>query len=208
MSFRVAVFASGGGSNFQALAEHACSYRVSLLVSNRKDAGALQRAKQLGIPAQVLSPGSFQDERLYVEAVTDILQKEKIDMIALAGYLAKIPAQMIRRFPGPILNIHPSLLPRFGGKGLYGKRVHEAVLQALESISGATVHFVDKDYDTGPILLQESVPVLADDTPESLAARVLKVEHRLFPKAVDLIARGLVQREGRHITIHQNIHDH
>ena len=208
MSFHVAVFASGGGSNFQALAECARQYKVALLISNHTGAGVLKRAHQLKIPAHVISPSSFENEQLYTDHVIDLLQKENIDSIALAGYLSKIPARMIEAFQGPILNIHPALLPRFGGQGLYGRRVHEAVIKAKETVSGATVHFVDEEYDTGPILLQQKVPVLADDTPDSLAARILRVEHQLFPKAMHLIAQGRVQVGGKHVTITPNTHDH
>jgi len=208
MGLRVAVFASGGGSNFQALVEDAHEYRVVLLISNRAEAGVLKRAERLEIPAHVLTPDTFENDELYTDTVIDLLQKEKIDLIALAGYLSKIPARMIEAFQGRILNIHPSLLPRFGGKGLYGKYVHEAVIKARETFSGATVHFVDEEYDTGPILLQEKVPVLSDDTPDSLAARILEIEHQLFPRAIRLIARGRVQIEGRHATIIPTIHDH
>ena len=207
MGLRVAVFASGGGSNFQALAERAREYRVALLISNRAQAGVLKRAEQLEIPAHVLSPGSFENEELYIEKLRALLHKEKIDLIALAGYLSKIPPKLIELFQGRILNIHPSLLPRFGGKGLYGRYVHEAVIKAKETFSGATVHFVDEEYDTGPILIQERVPVLTDDTPESLASRILDIEHQLFPKAIHLIAQGRVQVEGRHVSITPTIHD-
>ena len=208
MGLRVAVFASGGGSNFQALVEHARQYRVVLLVCNRPQAGVLNRAKKLGIPSHILSPRILGDETSYVDAVLDLLHKENIDLIALAGYLSKIPSRIIGAFRGRILNIHPALLPRFGGKGFYGSRVHKAVLKAKETFSGATVHFVDEEYDTGPILLQKKVPVHADDTSDSLAARVLSVEHQLFPEAIHLIAQGRVQIQDRRVTIIPHTDDH
>ncbi len=208
MGLRVAVFASGGGSNFQALVEHARQYRVVLLVCNRPQAGVLSRAKNLDIPSHILSPRIFGDEKSYADAVLDLLHKENIDLIALAGYLSKVPTRIIEAFRGRILNIHPSLLPRFGGKGFYGSRVHKAVLEAKEAFSGATVHFVDEEYDTGPILLQKKVPVHADDTSDSLAARVLSVEHQLFPEAIHLIAQGRVLIQGRHVAIIPHIDDH
>ena len=201
MNLRVAVFASGGGSNFQAIAENALNYRVTLVVCNRHKAGVLDRARALGVPAQVLSPRAFESDKLYANSLLELLHTERIDLIALAGYLCKIPAPVVEAFWGRILNIHPALLPRFGGKGLYGHRVHKAVLEAKESFSGATVHFVDEEYDTGPILLQKKVPVLPDDTPDSLAGRVLAVEHKIFPEAIDLIAQGRVQIKGRRVTI-------
>ena len=208
MALRVAVFASGGGSNFQALTECARYYSVALLVSNHPRSGALKRAHRLGVPSSVLSPRTFESEELYTDALLDLLQKESIELIALAGYLLKIPSRIIHAFPEKILNIHPALLPRFGGRGFYGRRVHEAVLEAGESFSGATVHFVDEEYDTGPILLQERVPIRPNDTADSLATRILNVEHQLFPKALNLMAQGCVQIQGRHVTILPSTHDH
>ncbi len=208
MSLRVAVFASGGGSNFQSLAEHADLYKVVLLISNHTQAGVLKRAQGLGIRAHVVTPRTFKNEESYADAILKLLHLEKVELIALAGYLSKISPPIIDAFKGRILNIHPALLPNFGGKGFYGRRVHEAVLEAKHSVSGATVHFVDEEYDTGPILLQEKVPVLADDSPESLAARILTVEHELFPRAIRLIAQDRVRLEGRHVTILPLIHDH
>ncbi len=208
MGLRVAVFASGGGSNFQALVERAHQYRVVLLVCNRPQSGVLKRAKQLDIPSHILSPRILGSEVSYVDTVLDLLDKENIDLIALAGYLLKVPSKIIKTFQGRILNIHPSLLPRFGGKGFYGSRVHKAVLEARETVSGATVHFVDEDYDTGPILLQKQVPVHTDDTPDSLAARVLKVEHQIYPEAIRLIAQERVHIQGHHVTIHPHTDDH
>lgn len=201
MKLRVAVFASGGGSNFQAIAENALSYRVTLVVCNRSKAGVLDRAHALGVPTQVLSPRAFESDTLYANTLLELLHTKNIDLIALAGYLCKVPVPVVEAFWGRILNIHPALLPRFGGKGLYGHRVHKAVLEAKETFSGATVHFVDEEYDTGPILLQKKVPVLPDDTPDTLAERVLAVEHQIFPEAIDLIARGRVQIEGRRVVI-------
>ena len=201
MKLRVAVLASGGGSNFQAIAENALSYRVALVVCNRSKAGVLDRAKALGVSTHVLSPRAFESDRLYADTLLELLHTEKIDLIALAGYLCKIPVPVVEAFWGRILNIHPALLPRFGGKGLYGHRVHKAVLEAKEAFSGATVHFVDEEYDTGPILLQKKVPVLPDDTPDSLAERVLAVEHKIFPEALDLIAQGRVQIKGRRVEL-------
>lgn len=201
MGLRVAVFASGGGSNFQALFEYAQEYKVVLLVSNRSDAGALVRAQRLKIPSKVISSRTYASEESYIDTVLELMRKENIDLIALAGYLSKIPVRMIQAFQGRILNIHPALLPKYGGKGFYGARVHQAVLEAQESVSGATVHFVDENYDTGPVLLQKKIPVLADDTPASLAARVLEVEHQIYPEAIRLIAQGRVQIQGQHATI-------
>ena len=121
--------------------------------------------------------------------------------MALAGYLRKIPEPVLWAYPNRVFNVHPSLLPSFGGPGLYGRRVHQAVLDYGCRVSGATIHLVEADYDTGPVVLQESVRVLSDDTPETLAARVLAVEHRLYPEALSLLASGRLSVEGRRITI-------
>lgn len=185
---RVAVLASGGGSNLQAVIDHLAALGdrraadVALVIAGREEAGAIARARRAGIATAVAAP----------DAVAGILGAEAIDLVVLAGYLAFVPATVTERWAGRIINIHPALLPSFGGHGLYGMRVHRAVLQAGARISGATVHFVDAEYDRGPIIAQWPVPVAAGDTPESLAARVLRVEHLLLPRAVDALARGAV----------------
>jgi phosphoribosylglycinamide formyltransferase-1 len=194
---KLAVFASGGGSNFQAIVDAAASGRFSgevvLCVSNRKAAGVLERAQTAGIPTVVLSPRNFDDAAEYEDVLLVTLSRYGVDFIALAGYLQKIPPKIVERFRGRIVNIHPALLPAFGGKGMYGIHVHEAVLAAGVSTSGATVHVVAEEYDTGPIVLQEAVPVEPGDTPETLAARVLEVEHRLYPAALALLAERVDQ---------------
>lgn len=195
------MFASGSGSNFQALIDASISgslqATMALCVSNRSTAGALTRAETAGIATCVLDPSDF-DEATYAQHLLGSLEQERIDFIALAGYLRKIPQAVVDRFRGRMVNIHPALLPAHGGPGMYGKHVHRAVLEAGDEFSGATVHFVDEDYDTGAIILQDTVPVLPDDNPESLAARVLEIEHRLYPEALRLIAQGRVRvRQGR-----------
>jgi len=201
MSLRVAVFASGSGSNFEALVKNAQHYSIELLVSNRSNIKALERAKRLGVSSHVINPKTFTTVNLYANTVIHLLKEHRIDLIALAGYLSKIPSQLIAEFSGLILNIHPSLLPRFGGKGFYGQHVHRAVIDAKESISGATVHIVDAEYDTGPILLQETVPVLEDDTPNSLASRIIQIEHKIYPESLNLIAQNRVKFTDGRITI-------
>ena len=202
---RLAVFASGGGTNFQAILDAVESgtlpLTVALCLSNTPKAGAVARAARHGVPAAVLDPRDFEPEALYVEALMGVLGEHKVNFIALAGYLRKIPAAVVSAFRGRMVNIHPALLPAFGGKGLYGRRVHEAVLAYGVRWTGATVHLVDEEYDTGPIVLQEPAPVLPGDTPETLAARVLRVEHRLYPKALRLFAEGRVRIEGRIVRI-------
>lgn len=193
MSVSVAVFASGGGSNFQSILDHPATAQVCpirLLISDRPDAGALDRARRAGVPGRVVpvkdrQPGQVSEETL------DALREEEIQVLLLAGYLRLIPAEVIRAFPRRILNIHPALLPSFGGKGMWGQHVHEAVLKSGATISGPTIHYVDEEYDTGSILAQWPVPVLAGDTPDTLAARVLKVEHILYPLAAQHLCRSV-----------------
>lgn len=204
---RLAVFASGGGTNFQAILDAVKSgtlpITVALCLSNTPKAGALARAERHGIPTAVLDPRDFEAEASYVAALRGVLGEHGVDFIALAGYMCKIPAAVVAAFRGRMLNIHPALLPAFGGKGLYGRRVHEAVLAYGARWSGATVHLVDEEYDTGPIVLQEPIPVLPGDTPETLAARTLRVEHRLYPQALRLFAEGRVTVDGRIVWIEE-----
>lgn len=193
MSISVAVFASGGGSNFQSLIDHTSSASagaIRLLVSDRSDAGALDRARKAGIPGRVISVKGRGREEVSEETLA-VLGSAEIQVILLAGYLRLIPAEVIRAFPRRILNIHPALLPAFGGKGMWGHHVHEAVLASGATLSGPTIHYVDEGYDTGSILAQWPVPVLAGDTPDALAARVLKVEHILYPLAAQHLFRAV-----------------
>ena len=181
MTMRVAVAVSGRGSNLEALL-HALGRdapaRVVLVLSNRADAGALARARAHGVAAEVLpDPGDAADWLARLDG-------HRVDLLVLAGYLKLVPAAVIDRFRHRIVNVHPALLPAFGGPGMYGHRVHEAVLASGARESGATVHLVDEVYDRGAILAQARVPVRPDDTPERLAARVLEVEHRLLPAVV------------------------
>jgi formyltetrahydrofolate-dependent phosphoribosylglycinamide formyltransferase len=180
MTMRVAVAVSGRGSNLEALLRALgddAPARVVLVVSNRADAAALARAREHGVPAEVLSQPADATEWL------DRLEHHRVDLLVLAGYLKLVPAAVIARYRDRILNVHPALLPAFGGRGMYGHRVHEAVLASGARESGATVHLVDEVYDRGRILAQGRVPVLPGDTAETLAARVLSVEHRLLPAA-------------------------
>lgn len=197
MSLPVAVFASGSGTNLQALLDHeeeGARYRIEVVVSDRPGAGALRRAESAGRDAAVVpvadrEPGTVADEML------TLLEHHGVRAIFLAGYLKLVPVPVVERYRRRILNIHPALLPSFGGKGMYGMHVHRAVLRSGARVTGATVHFVDEEYDTGSILVQWPVPVRADDTPESLAARVLRVEHLIYPPAADHLGEALA--EGR-----------
>ena len=184
---RVAVCVSGGGSNLQALLDalpEKAPARVVLVLSDRADAGALDRARRGGVPAEVLA-----DWRDPTEWLTRLGRRD-VDLVVLAGYLRLVPAPVVAAWRGRMLNIHPALLPRHGGPGMYGRRVHAAVLEAGDTESGPTVHLVDEEYDRGPVLAQARVPVRAGDTPETLAARVLEAEHRLLPAVVLAAARA------------------
>jgi len=198
---RIAIFASGGGSNFQAIAD-ACRTgevpaSVVLCVSSSANSGVCHRARTLDIPVFIVEGISD----LETDELQAVLARHQVDFIALAGFMRKIPTSLVRAFENRMLNIHPALLPAFGGKGMYGNRVHEAVIAQGVSSSGATVHIVDEEYDAGPIVLQESITVLRTDTPASLAMRVLEVEHRLYPKAIDLFARKMIQISDREVII-------
>jgi phosphoribosylglycinamide formyltransferase-1 len=199
---RIAVFASGGGSNLGALLTRfppGAARQVTLVISDRPQAGALARARAVGIPCVVLRPVDFATADEYGERLLQTLREHRSDLIVLAGFLRRIPRNVIEAYPWRILNVHPALLPKFGGPGMYGERVHAAVLAAGETRSGASVHFVDTEYDRGPVIAQAHVPVLPDDTPASLARRVLAEEHRLLPEVVDLVGSGRVRvdSEGR-----------
>jgi phosphoribosylglycinamide formyltransferase-1 len=188
MPSRIAVLASGRGSNLQAIIEHFDDLarervaKVVLVASNRADSPALVRAATASIDIATFDPTDDGSELL------GLLDKHRIDLIVLAGYLKRIQPIVIEKYARRILNIHPSLLPAFGGSGMYGARVHEAVLAANATESGATVHLVDDEYDRGPIVAQWRVPVEKTDTVESLAARVLTVEHIVYPRAVEMVA--------------------
>lgn len=201
----IAVFASGRGSNFQAILnaidEGRLPARVTLLVSNNSDAGALDLARSQNIPAFHLSPKQFASEEAYVQQLLALLQRHNIELIALAGYLKKVPSVVIERYRNRILNIHPALLPSFGGPGMYGHHVHEAVIASGVKVTGATVHLVDEEYDRGPIVHQKTVDVLSDDTPETLALKVLKIEHEIYPEVLAAFARSRVKIEGRKVWI-------
>lgn len=187
MSYRVAVCVSGGGSNLQALLDRLRGEepaRVVLVLSNRADAGALERARQAGIPAEVLADPADASEWI------TRLGRRDVDLVVLAGYLKLVPPGVVQKYAGRIINVHPALLPAFGGPGMYGQRVHEAVIASGAAESGPTVHLVDEVYDRGAIVAQRRVPVLPGDTPATLAARVLDEEHRLLPDAVLAAARA------------------
>ena len=180
----VAVLVSGGGTNLQALLDalrDSPVARIARVVASGANAGALERARRVGVRTVVLAHPDDPGE--VVTAAGDA------GLVVLAGYLKRVPAAAVARLRWRLINIHPALLPAFGGPGMYGRRVHEAVLASGAALSGATVHYVDEEYDRGPIIAQWPVPVLGDDTPDTLAARVLEVEHQLLPQAVVELAR-------------------
>ncbi len=184
---RVAVLASGGGTNLQALLD-ACRgnapARVVLVASNRADAGALERARVAGIETAVI------EDPTDATAIIGLLRQHDVDLVVLAGYLKLVPEDVVNEFESRMINIHPALLPAFGGSGMYGMRVHRAVLASGATLSGATVHLVSAEYDRGPIVAQWPVPVAPGDTEESLQKRVLAVEHQLLPAVVLAAARS------------------
>ena len=205
---KIAVLVSGGGTNLQALIDyqkaHAdCPYQISLVVSNTKSAFALERAKNAGIPAEIRSPfsvlgkekaqsASRDEKRIAIsDAILELCHDYSIEAIVLAGYLSVLGGKIIEEYSGKIINLHPALLPKFGGVGMWGHNVHEAVLAAHEKESGCTVHLVDSGCDTGKILVQKKVPVLADDTPDSLYARIAPEEHKAMVEGVCMLAKML-----------------
>tara|TARA_B100001123_G_scaffold119673_1_gene139243 strand:- start:1215 stop:1904 length:690 start_codon:yes stop_codon:yes gene_type:complete len=188
-----AVFASGSGSNFQALLDRegrGALWRTRLLVVDRAGAGAVARAEEAGIPVHHMSGTNHTPDELADEMLA-VLLEARVDVIFLAGYLRLIPASVVAAFPGRILNVHPALLPAFGGRGMWGSAVHKAVLESGAQVTGVSVHFVDERYDEGTILAQWPVPVRPGDDVNALAERVLRVEHLLYPLAAQHLCRAL-----------------
>lgn len=202
----IGVFASGRGSNFQAILnaiqEGLLPARVVLVLSNKGAAGALEIARARSLAAVHLSQKQFPDEGSFSAAMLHVLKEHNVQIVALAGYLKKIPLNVVREYRNRILNIHPALLPSFGGAGMYGHYVHEAVIASGAKLSGATVHLVDEEYDRGPIVLQKAVAVEALDTPETLAEKVLKIEHEIYPLALKAFAENRVTINERSVWIH------
>jgi len=201
----IAVFASGRGSNLmailKAIEEGKLKARVVVVISNKSSAGALEIARSKGIDALHISRRQFSSDREYADKILSELRKRNVELIVLAGYMKKIPAEVVSEYRNRILNIHPALLPSFGGQGMYGINVHKAVIESGVKITGVTVHIVDEEYDHGPIVLQRAVEVKDDDTPETLAERVLKVEHEVYPEAIRLFVEGKVNVFGRKVII-------
>ena len=202
---KLAVLVSGGGTNLQAIIDaisagkitNAC---ISVVISNNANAYALERARAHGIEALCISPKDFESREAFNQAFLDKLNSYNVDLVVLAGFLVVLPEMMIKEYTNRIVNIHPSLIPSFCGKGFYGLKVHEGVLARGVKVTGATVHFVDEGTDTGPIILQKAVEVEQGDTPEVLQRRVMEqAEWVILPKAIDLIANGKVSVEDGHV---------
>lgn len=183
MPKRIAIFASGSGSNAETIAkyfENNPDVEVVEIVCNKEGAGVLERAERLDIPTYMINKANFKES----DEALNHLQGLNLDLIVLAGFLWKVPDAMIKAFEGKIVNIHPALLPKYGGKGMYGHHVHEAVIANGEKQSGITIHFVDEVYDNGEIILQVACGVLSDDTPDTLAQRIHGLEHTYFPEVI------------------------
>ena len=199
----IAVFVSGGGSNFQALIDRADAgdlhAKLSLCIGNNSKAVAFERAKKHGIPVRHIAPSHFANENSYVKELVSVLREHRIDLIVLAGYMKKVPAAVVAAYHNRIVNIHPGLLPAFGGPGLYGEKVHQAVLDYGAKISGITIHFVDEEYDHGPIIFQETTEVLDTDDAQSLAERVLAIEHANLWRVCEAIVQGRLVVKGRRV---------
>jgi formyltetrahydrofolate-dependent phosphoribosylglycinamide formyltransferase len=199
------IFASGNGSNCQAIARAIdngnLNASIRLIVSNQSDAGVLEFSRKKSIPHAHIASEQFEDKSEFYRHLIDVLSQHHVELIVLAGYMKKIGRPLIEAYPNKILNIHPALLPAFGGKGMFGHHVHEAVLAYGAKTTGVTVHLVDPEYDHGPIVMQKSIDVKPEDTPETLARRVLALEHETYYRAIQLFAENRIQIIGRKIIV-------
>ena len=204
---RVTVCVSGGGTNLQAIIDRIQdgtirNARIVQVISNNPGAYALERAAKAGIEGCCVSPKDYPDREAFNDALLARINEAAPDLIVLAGFMVAVPVQICRAYAGKIINIHPALIPSFCGKGYYGLHVHEKALARGVKVTGATVHFVDEDLDTGPIILQKAVEIMEDDTPQTLQRRVMEqAEWIILPRAIDLIAAGRVTIEGRRTRI-------
>ena len=187
---RIAIFASGSGSNAEKIAEYFKNHptiEVSLILSNNPQAGVIARARKFQIPVVLFDRKTFYE----TNKITELLQNQNVDLIVLAGFMMLIPEEMVKAFPQKMVNIHPALLPKYGGKGMYGHFVHEAVVAAHETESGITIHFVNEHYDEGAIIFQASCAVVSGDTPEDVAKKVQVLEHKHYPEVVEKTLNNL-----------------
>ncbi|RPH96091.1 phosphoribosylglycinamide formyltransferase [candidate division KSB1 bacterium] len=202
---RIAFFASGNGTLFETITTRCRSGEIEAdpvcLICSNPEAPVLQRAQRLDVPARVIQRDNFSSGVEFTAELMEELRSRDANFVCLAGYMKKVPAAVVQAYRHRMLNIHPALLPAFGGKGMYGRKVHEAVLEYGARISGATVHLVDEEYDHGPIILQRAVFVMGNDTPETLEARVHQIEHDVYTEAVRLFAEERISVNGRKVTI-------
>jgi phosphoribosylglycinamide formyltransferase-1 len=201
---KIAVFASGGGTDFQSIIDANAQNpfcKIEYLVASKPQIGAITRAENAGIKTLVYDKSAYETREHFYQAVTATLKESGVELLVLAGWLLIIPQSFIENFEDKIINIHPSLIPSFCGKGFYGLKVHSAVLEYGAKISGATVHYVEADVDGGAIIMQRAVEVKEDDTPESLQERILKVEHEILPLCVQKICEGKVRKNGRKVCV-------
>lgn len=201
INIAVMVSGHGRGSNMQAIID-ACgdariTGRVAVVIGVKDDAPAMERARSQGITAVEVRPKAFDSDEAYGTHLLGVLAEHEVDLICLAGYMRILPPNIVSAYRHRIMNIHPALIPLFCGKGMFGEHVHQAAVECGVKVSGCTVHFVDEQYDTGPIIVQKTVPVEPGDTAETLAARILVQEHKAYPEAVQLFAEGRLKVEGR-----------
>lgn len=204
---KIAVFASGRGSNFQAIYRHITRgelpAQIQCLITDNFRAGAIPFAEKHRIPVFVLSPKNFSSPEDFGQALLDVLARFQVEWIVLAGYLKKIPDNVVNAFPNRMVNIHPALLPAFGGKGMYGMNVHRAVYHSGAQVSGVTIHLVNQEYDAGPIVMQQAVDISGCRNPEEIAAKVLEVEHQLYPRALKRLFTSPFTITGKRVEFHQ-----
>ena len=194
---KIVVFLSGGGSNFkkihQSIIKNDIMASIELIITNNPNSPAIKYAQYNGLSINILEPTKYDSYKDYTLHLLDVLTKVEPDLILLAGYIKKLPNLIIANYKNKILNVHPSLLPKYGGKGFYGLFVHNAVINAKEEYSGATIHFVNEKYDEGPIIFQKKVKIQQNDTPKILADRILEVEHQIFPLVVKYFCEGKIE---------------
>lgn len=213
IGIRVAVLLSGQGrgTNLKAILD-ACAdpdfpAEISLVIGTKSDAPAMERARAAGVRAVTVSPRLFESDDEYGAALLNVIEYAESELICLAGYMRILPSSLVSRYRNRIMNVHPALLPFFGGKGMYGLHVQEAVLTSGMKVAGCSVHFVDEQYDTGPIILQRCIPILESDTTESLAARILTEEHAAYVDAIRLFAEGRLNIDGRRVRITESANE-
>ncbi len=202
---KIGVLISGSGTNLQSLIDNIetgnIKGKIAVVISNRKDAYGLNRARQKNIDALYIRQKDYESFEIFNDAIIDELKRHNVELVVLAGYLKILTSKFIDEYRNRIINIHPSLIPAFCGKGYYGIKVHEEVIKYGVKLSGATVHFVDEEADTGPIIIQEAVEVGYEDTAETLQQKVLKIEHKILPLAVKYYCEGKIQISGRKVKI-------